>query len=82
MQVQAVVFDLDDTLLRDDRTISPYTVDVIRRVAAAGIHVIPASGRARDSMRPFVEQLGCASLYIACNGAEVWTPTHELLLRE
>lgn len=82
MSVRAVVFDLDDTLLRDDRTISPYTVDVLRRTAAAGIHVIPASGRARDSMLPFVDQLGCTSLYIACNGAEVWTSDHQLLMRE
>lgn len=79
---QAVAFDMDDTLLRDDRTISPYTIQVLRCAHAQGIHVIPASGRARDSMRPFVEQLGCASCYIACNGAELWSSNHQLLHRE
>ena len=81
MNIRAVIFDLDDTLLRDDRTLSPYTVSVMRRAAAAGVHVLPASGRARDSMRPYVEALGCADAYVACNGAEIWSPEHRLLQR-
>ena len=76
---RAVAFDLDDTLLRDDRTVSPYTVNVLRRAAAQGVRIIPASGRARESMRPYVEQIGCAAAYIACNGAEVYTPEHQPL---
>ena len=82
MKTQAVAFDLDDTLLRDDRTISPYTVQVLRRAAEAGIRVIPASGRVRDSMRGFVEQIECAACYIACNGAELWHADHTLIHRE
>lgn len=76
---EAVAFDLDDTLLRDDRTISPYTIDVLRRAAALGVKIIPASGRARESMKPYVEQIGRAVAYIACNGAEVYTPDHQPL---
>lgn len=82
MNIQAIAFDLDDTLLRSDRTISAHTVRVLREAAERGIEIIPASGRARDSMKPFVEQLGCASMYISCNGAEVWSAKHELLHRE
>lgn len=78
--IQAVAFDLDDTLLRDDRTISSYTVDVLRRVHALGVHIIPASGRVRESMRPYVEQIGCASCYISGNGAEIYAPDHSLLM--
>lgn len=83
MLVNAIAFDLDDTLLRDDRSISPYTIRVLRQAAARGIHIIPASGRAKGSMRGFVEQMACASCYISCNGAEVWdAKTHELLSQE
>lgn len=82
MRVDAIAFDLDDTLLRDDRTISPYTLSVLRRAAERGIRVIPASGRTRDSMRGYVDQIGCASCFIACNGAEVWSPDKELLMQE
>lgn len=82
MTVQAIAFDLDDTLLRDNLTLSEKTISVVRQAAAAGIRIIPASGRARESMRGFVEQLGCASCYISCNGAEVWSPESELLMQE
>lgn len=75
--MKAIMFDLDDTLLRDDRTISDYTVQVLREAASRGIHVIPASGRAKHSMEGFVKQLGCASMFVSCNGAEVWTPEGE-----
>lgn len=79
---QAVAFDLDDTLLRDDLTISSRTISVLREVSSRGARIIPVSGRAQLSMRPFVEKIACASLYISCNGAEIWTPDHALLSRE
>lgn len=82
MTIRTIVFDLDDTLLRDDLTLSEKTLSVLRRAAAAGIRIIPASGRARESMRGFVEQLGCASCYISCNGAEIWSPESTLLSQE
>lgn len=82
MKTQAIAFDLDDTLLRGNRTVSDFTITVLRKAAARGIHIIPASGRARDSMKPFVEQIGCASLYVSCNGAEIWTPEHKEVARE
>lgn len=70
--VKAIAFDLDDTLLRGDRSISAYTLSVLRRAAQSGVHIIPASGRTRESMRAYVERLGCASAFIACNGAECY----------
>ena len=82
MRVDAIAFDLDDTLLRDDRSISEYTLSVLRRAADRGIRVIPASGRTRDSMRGFVDQIGCAACFISCNGAEVWSPDKRLLMQE
>lgn len=78
MKPQAVAFDLDDTLLRDDRTLSPLTLSVLRQAAAQGLRIIPASGRARDSMIGFVREIGCASAFIACNGAELYGPDGQL----
>lgn len=82
MGIQAIAFDLDDTLLRDDRSISPYTLSVLRRAADRGIRIIPASGRTGSSMRKFVDVIGCASCYICCNGAEVRDPAHRLMKQE
>ena len=81
--IRAVAFDLDDTLLRDDLSISEKTLRILRGLCSAGWQIIPASGRAKLSMKPFVDRLECASLYIACNGAEIWDgKTHELLHAE
>ena len=82
MPIRAIAFDLDDTLLRDDLTVSDYTVDVLRRAADRGIIILPASGRTRDSMFPTVERIGCASAFIACNGADVWSTNRDLLMQE
>ena len=82
MPIRAIAFDLDDTLLRSDLTVSDYTVDVLHRAAERGIIILPASGRTRDSMFPTVQRIGCASAFISCNGADVWTTDRELLMQE
>ena len=82
MPIRAIAFDLDDTLLRSDLTVSDYTVDVLRRAADRGIIILPASGRTRDSMFPTVQRIGCADAFISCNGADVWTPDRELIMQE
>ena len=82
-RIKAAVFDLDDTLLRNDLSISPYTVDVFQRLRDTGFLLIAASGRAKLSMKPFLDQLNCICLYIACNGAEIYDgATHSVLHSE
>lgn len=81
--MNAVFFDLDDTLLRDDLTISGFTVRVMRSLHAKGFRIIAASGRSQFSMKPYIDQLGCVSVYISCNGAEIWdASSHRLISRE
>ena len=83
VHLKAAAFDLDDTLLRDDRSISAYTIQTFRRLRDAGFFLIAASGRAQLSMKPFLDQLDCICLYIACNGGEIYDgSTHALLSAE
>lgn len=82
MSIRAIAFDLDDTLLRPDASVSDYTADVLQRAATQGIIILPASGRTRDSMWPAVQRIGCASAFISCNGADVWTTDRDLLMQE
>ncbi len=70
--MKAVAFDLDDTLLHDDLSISSYTIQTLNRLHDSGIKIVPASGRAQLSMLPLISRFGCADLYIASNGAEIW----------
>lgn len=80
--IRAVAFDMDDTLLDDQRQITAYTIGVLRRAAEKGVRIIPASGRAKASMEGFVAQMGCASAFVACNGAEVYSPEGEMWRQE
>ena len=81
--MNTVVFDLDDTLLHDDLTLSSFSVTVFRRLREKGFHVVAASGRAQLSMKPYVDQIGCLDAYISCNGAEIWDgQTHRLIRQE
>ena len=82
MPIQAIAFDLDDTLLRPDGSVSDYTVSILQACHRQGVLVFPASGRTRDSMWPSVQRIGCAEAFISCNGANVWTPEREMLMEE
>ena len=46
MDIRMIAVDLDGTLLHDDKTVSAYTVDVLRRCQARGIAVTFATARA------------------------------------
>ena len=81
--MNAVVFDLDDTILHDDLTISDYTVRVFQALHSNGFRIIAASGRSPFSMKPYLEQLACVSACISSNGAEIWDePSHRLIRQE
>jgi len=83
MSIRAVAFDLDDTLLRSDGSISARTVDVLTRAAEKGIHIIPASGRTIGSMHRAVPPIvHLASCLVSCNGSEVWSPEGTLMMQE
>ena len=74
---RAVLFDLDDTLLRDDLTISPFTCDLLCKVAAAGIYVVLVSGRTREGICQFGNKIGLFNFpggryVISENGSEVF----------
>ena len=45
MKIKMLVFDLDDTLLRNDKTISEHTISVLKNCNDRGIKVIYATGR-------------------------------------
>ena len=45
--VRLVATDLDNTLLRSDRTVSPRTDAALRAAAAAGVAVVPVTARQR-----------------------------------
>ncbi len=79
MLIDTIVSDMDDTLLNDECKLSPYTLDVLKRCTERGIRVIPASGRAMDSMLPYLKQLNTGCPAIGCNGAQLIGPDLNLM---
>jgi len=63
--------DLDDTLLRDDWTISPRVVKAIQQAQAQGVKMTIATGRMPISTRPYAEQLGLDVPVITYHGAMI-----------
>ena len=65
-----VAIDLDGTMLTRDGLMSPAVRQAVREVAAAGVHVVIATGRAIGSTMPIVSHLGLEQGFVVCsNGA-------------
>lgn len=76
IQPQLIAIDLDDTLLKDDLTVSAHTVCVLQKVVQNNIYVVLASGRTDNAMLPYIRQLNIAGSrfgrYMICqNGAMI-----------
>ena len=52
--IRLVAVDMDGTLLHDDKSISDYTLDVLRRIVKKGVILVPASGRPIGGMKEAV----------------------------
>ena len=55
--MKLIVTDLDDTLLRRDKTISGYTVEVFKQCKAQGMLIAFATARGGRSIKRWVEQI-------------------------
>jgi Cof subfamily protein (haloacid dehalogenase superfamily) len=58
LNIRLIALDLDDTLLTETLTISPYTVEVLAHAAERGIYVLLASGRTNNAVLPTLRLLG------------------------
>ena len=82
MTYKLIALDLDGTLISPDMHISPRVRRAIRRAVDKGIIVSLASGRAFDSMLPYVEDLGAVGPVIGYQGCEIVMPeTREVIYR-
>lgn len=68
MEYLLVVSDMDGTLLRDDKSISPRTIEAIRRYEAAGGRFTVATGRNVEAAGQHVRQLGQRTPWLLLNG--------------
>jgi Cof subfamily protein (haloacid dehalogenase superfamily) len=69
--IKALAFDLDGTLLRQDKTISQRTLRVLKACMDKGIKLIISTGRAVISGEVYRDIIGNAGPQVYYNGAEV-----------
>lgn len=87
LNVELIAFDLDDTLLTNERKISERTLSAIKKCAEKGIFIVLCSGRAEHGILPFVRSLDIAGTqagrYIICmNGAEIFDLHKRIAIHE
>ena len=70
--IQLAAADLDGTLLREDKTPSPFTLQTIERVLDRGVEVVLASGRSRGIIPRSLLDNPRIRYLISCNGALIW----------
>ncbi|SCL22393.1 hypothetical protein GA0070616_2528 [Micromonospora nigra] len=76
-----VASDIDGTLLRDDRTLSPHTAAVLTRISAAGTPVVLVTGRPIRWLKLVYDQLDKPLPAVCANGAVVYDPDADEVLR-
>lgn len=65
-----IVTDLDETLLRSDKTISDYTVDVLKKCRSAGLKIAFATARSTQASSRFLDRFA-PDIFIGYGGALV-----------
>jgi len=76
-----IVTDLDNTLLTADKTITPYTLETLRRCRNKGISFAIATARPLRTVLPLLGDL-IPSAYIVDNGARIYFQGKEAARRE
>lgn len=69
--IRIIALDLDGTLLNSDKELSAGNLAALQRAAAAGIEIVPTTGRFYGGMPQVIRDLPFIRYVITVNGAEV-----------
>lgn len=71
--MRAIIVDLDKTLLRTDKTLSKYTLDIMRKCHDKSIAIMAATARPERSILTYHQQI-CFDAITTMNGARIVLP--------
>jgi Cof subfamily protein (haloacid dehalogenase superfamily) len=71
-RIRLIAFDLDGTVLNSQKEVSPRTREAISKAKAAGIYIVPATGRQFNDVHPLLKDLADPYV-IANNGAQLFS---------
>lgn len=72
MSVKLIAFDLDGTLFDDRKQLPQENIAALRAAGAAGVLLVPATGRILQGLPDQLLQLGLFRYFIFANGASVY----------
>ncbi len=73
MRIQAVVADLDGTVVRSDFSISPATLEALNTLKAAGIPFVVATARTPPGLERFQALAHATDVAVCCSGSIGWS---------
>ncbi len=79
---EALLLDVDGTIVDDEGRVPPRLVARLRALAEEGVRVMLATGRSETSVQPVIEQLALDGPCIVYNGAALYCPSSGRLLEE
>lgn len=68
MNIKMIVTDLDNTLLRSDKSISKYTISIFSKCQKKGIKVVFATARSKQAAARFLDMF-MPDVFIGYGGA-------------
>lgn len=80
MSVRLIAFDLDGTLLDDEKRVPPENLRALEEAAARGVVLVPATGRIVRGIPEPVKRLPGVRYFIISNGAGVYDAKEARLL--
>ncbi len=78
----AILLDLDGTLVTDGGSILPRTLDALRAAHARGVRIMLATGRSDLGVRAVLETLGFDTPAVIFNGAGLFCPVRGRMIEE
>ncbi|MEM8713907.1 MAG: Cof-type HAD-IIB family hydrolase [Planctomycetota bacterium] len=78
----ALLLDLDGTLLQSDETVHPSTRKALTEAREAGVRIMVATGRSLSSGLPVIEELGLMGPAVFFNGCAIYDVDRGKMLEE
>lgn len=72
MSIRLIAFDLDGTMLDDNKELTAENLSALKEAAERGVVLVPATGRIYPAIPDFLKNLSFIRYYILTNGAYVY----------
>lgn len=82
MSIKLIAFDMDGTLMREDKTISERTHKALAAAAEKGIYLVPTTGRTYEGLPDEIRNLPFIRYVIGTNGAVVYDAWERKMLHK